>query len=65
MCTAENQELVCSSKGISTFYMNKLQHDFFSQFGEDHREPLVELTWNDPLLYLFSPSTATVIVTWL
>ena len=37
--------------------MNKLQHDFSSQFGEGHREPLVELTWNDPLLYLFSPST--------
>ena len=65
MCAAEEKELVCRSKGICTLYMNKLQHHFFSQFGEGHREPLVELTWNDPLLYLFSPSTTTVIVTWL
>ena len=35
------------------------------QIGVGHREPLVQLTWTGPLLYLFSPSTATVIVTWL
>ena len=35
---------------MCTLYMNTLQHDFKSQIGEGHREPLVEFIWNDPVV---------------